>query len=164
MPNENDIIEKEKEEEIATEPDYIKVIEDMKKNTVPKELYNKLKSENSKILDAYINDKKIDVNRKEETVNVDELRKDLFGKELSNLDYAKKALKLRTELIKRGERDPFLPVGSQVKETQNTYEAAERVASVLQDCVDYAQGDSNLFTAELQRRTKDAMPTYGRRR
>lgn len=162
MPNEKEIIEKE--EETTPEEDYIKAIEDMKQNTVPKELYNKLKSENSRILDAYINGNDIDIPGKEETVDVNELRKDLFGKELSNLDYAQKALKLRSELIKRGERDPFLPVGNQVKETPDTYEAAERVATVLQECIDYAQGDSNLFTAELQRKTKDAMPMYGRRR
>lgn len=54
-----------------------------------------------------------------------------------------------------GKPDPFLPVGNQIAPTDDDIAAAERVAKVLQECVDYADGDSAVFTNELQRRTID---------
>jgi hypothetical protein len=86
------------------------------------------------------------------------LRNKLFSneKELSNLEYIDTTLKLRTALLDAGERDPFLPVGDQVTLTAEHYEKANQVAELLQDCVDFADGDSGIFTAEYQRRVKDA--------
>ena len=36
--------------------------------------------------------------------------------------------------------------------TDDDFAKAEKVAAVLQECVDYADGDSNVFTDELKRR------------
>lgn len=92
---------------------------------------------------------------------VDKLRKELFTRNnsLSNLDYCKKALALRKALIDRGERDPFLPYGRKpngdlVLPTESDIEAANRVATVMEECITYVKGDSQLFTNELSRRTQ----------
>ena len=143
---------------------YIEAIKEMKKNYVPKDLFDKKEAENKQLLDALVNGKEITI-EKEEPVDVKELRKKLFNKDgqMSNLEYVSTALKLRDTLIENGERDPFLPYGDKVNVTAEHYDQAERVATVLKECVEFADGDSGIFTAELQRRTKDVMPRYGKR-
>ena len=61
-----------------------------------------------------------------------------------------------------GHDDPFLPVGDKVRITNEMRDQAQNAADVFQECVDFARGDSGVFTAELQRRTKDVMPRYGK--
>lgn len=162
--NENMRIENFDNQETDTAPDYISAIKEMKANSVDRSVYDKLKSENKQLLDALINGQQIDL-PKEEPIDVDDLRKKLFNKDghMSNLEYVSNALKLRDALIEQGERDPFLPSGEKVNLTAEHYDKAEQVATVLRECVDFAEGDSGIFTAELQRRTKDVMPRYGKR-
>lgn len=138
------------------ETDYVAAIQELQNNSVSKTQYEKLRTENKKLLDALVSGQQIDL-PKEEKPNIDELRKKLFNKDanLSNLEYVDTALKLRNALIEKGERDPFLPVGDRVSETAEMYDIAQRVADGLQACVDFADGDSGIFTAQLQRITKD---------
>ena len=159
IENENTRIEDFDNQETDTTQDYISTITEMKKNSVSKESYDKLKSENKQLLDALVNGKEIEM-KQQEPVDIAKLRKDLFNKDghMSNLEYISSALKLRSALIERGERDPFLPVGDKVSLTAEHYDKAEQVAAVLQSCVDFADGDSGIFSAELQRRLKDSMP------
>lgn len=151
-------------QETDASQDYISAIREIKANSVDRSVYDRLKSENKQLLNALVSGKEIDL-PKEEKVNVDELRKKLFNKDghLTNLEYVSTALKLRDALIEQGERDPFVPYGEKVSLTAEHYDKAEQVATVLQECVDFADGDSGIFTAELQRRTKDVMPRYGKR-
>lgn len=139
--------------------DYVAAIQELQNNTVSKEQYQKLRTENKKLLDALVSGKSIDV-PKEEKVEVNDLRKKLFDRdcELSNLEYIDTTLKLRDALIAAGERDPFLPYGEKVHETAEQHDKANHVAEVLRECIEFADGDSGIFTAELQRRTKDVMP------
>lgn len=141
-----------------TTTDYISAIKEMKQNSVDKATYNKLKDENKQLLDALVNGKEIAIEQKQ-PVDVSELRNKLFDKDtqLSNLDYVKTALELRDALLEKGERDPFLPVGDKTQLTAEQVDKANQVAEVLKDCIEFAEGDSGIFTAELQRRTKDTM-------
>ena len=152
------------QENVNDSIDYIEAIKEMKHNSVTRESYDKLKSENKQLLDALVNGKEIEM-KQEEPVDIAKLRKDLFNKDghMSNLEYVSTALKLRDALIEKGDRDPFLPYGDKVTLTAEHYAKAEQVATVLKDCVEFADGDSGIFTAELQRRTKDTMPRYGKR-
>ena len=88
---------------------------------------------------------------------IDDLRNELFNspRELTNLEYVTKAMELREALIENGEPDPFLPVGKQISPTRDDLEGAEKVAQVYKECIDYAEGDSEVFTNELMRRTRD---------
>lgn len=150
-------------EEMDENVDYLEAINTLKETTVPKEQYSKLKEENKRLLDALVSGEQIEVET-ETPVDVAELRKSLFNgdKELSNLEYVTKALELRKALIDKGERDPFLPVGNQITDTAEMISKAQNVADVLQECVDFAQGDSGIFTAQLQRILKDPLPRRGR--
>lgn len=151
------------EDVIDENVDYIEAINKIKETHVPKEQYSKLREENKRLIDALVNGEQIEV-QTETPVNVDELRKTLFNgdRELNNLEYVDTALKLRKALIEKGERDPFLPSGTHVNITADMIEKAQNVADVLQECVDFADGDSGIFTAQLQRNLKDPITRRGR--
>lgn len=143
---------------------YIQAIEEMKASTVSKEAYNKLRAENKKLLEALVSGQEIPTTP-EEKPSIDELRKQLFDVDgnMSNLQYVETALSLRDSLIEAGERDPFLPYGDKVDITADTIATAEKVAAALKEMVDFAEGDSGVFTAEYQRRVKDVAIPRGRR-
>ena len=139
---------------------YIEAIKEMKANSVSKQAYEKLREENKQLLDSLINGKEIEIPKQREPVDIDKLRSKLFDEDrpLSNLEYVSNALKLRDELLERGERDPFLPYGQNISPTEEDIIKADRVATVMKECIEYSGGDSELFTNELMRRTNDAMP------
>ena len=146
--------------------DYIEALKEMKAKTVSKDQYDKLKQENAQLLKALVNGGTVPVQETEkEPVDLKQLRKELFNpdSDLTNLEFVERSLKLREEVIKQGGQDPFLPVGEHVRLTPEIIEGAERAAEVFQECIDLAQGDSGVFTAELQRRTKEMMPKYGKK-
>ena len=140
--------------------DYLAAIKELKEKSVDRSEYDKLRAENKKLIDAVVNgqpgqeEPAVSKHSKEQ---IDELRNDLFNspKELSNLEYVTKAMELREALMENGEPDPFLPVGKQISPTRDDIEGAEKVAQVYKECIDYAEGDSEVFTNELMRRTRD---------
>jgi hypothetical protein len=138
-------------------PDYLATIKELKQNSVDRQMYDQLKAENKKLLDSIVNGQTIDVPKAEEKRPIEEIRNEMFSsdKDLSNLDYIKDALDLRSQLMSEGKPDPFLPVGNQIMPTDFDVATANKVAEVLQECVDYAEGDSAVFTNELMRRLVD---------
>ena len=97
--------------------------------------------------------------------SIEELRKKLAnGDQLSNLEYVQTVLDLRNSLIEKGEQDPFVPQGANVTPEATDWATAQRVADAFQSCIDYADGDSEIFTSELMRITKDSAPMYAKRR
>lgn len=141
-----------------TEFDPVQAINELKQNSVSKEAYNKVVEEKNKYLKALIDGSQVAEAQPKEPVDLDALRKDLFGKDLSNLEYAKKALQLRNELIERDGVDIFVGKGSKIAPDESDYLAAQKVADAFQSCIDVADGDSEIFTRELMRITKDVAP------
>ena len=135
-------------------PDYLAAINELKQNSVNREDYNKLKAENKKLLDSIVNGTPVEV-QMPQSKSIDELRAAYLKEDQTNIEYISNALKLREALIAEGKPDPFLPIGEQILPTDEDIAAANKVASVLQECVDYAEGDSAVFTNELQRRLVD---------
>ena len=138
-------------------PDYLATIKELKQNSVDRQKYDQLKAENKKLLDSIVNGQELDLPQESKKRSVDEIRSEMFKQDngLTNLQYIQDALELRQQLISEGKPDPFLPVGNQIAPTDFDIATAERVANVLQECVDYAEGDSSVFTNELLRRTVD---------
>lgn len=134
--------------------DYLAAINELKQNSVDRSKYDALKAENKKLLDSIINGTEVALPR-EEKKSIEELRAAYLKEDQSNLEYITNTLKLREAIIAEGKPDPFLPVGSQIMPTDEDVRTAQKVADVLQECVDYAEGDSNVFTNELQRRLVD---------
>lgn len=143
--------------------DYIEAIKEIKQNSVDKEKYNRLKEENQKLLQSLVNGETI--KQDVEPVNVNQLRKELFSQDAdyNNLDYMTKVMTLRDALIEQGEKDPFLPWGQKITPSQEDVDTANRVAEIVKDCIDYAEGDSAVFTNELQRRMIDTGNNFRRR-
>lgn len=140
--------------------DYIATIKELKDTTVPREQYAKLKEENKRLLQSVLNGEQIEGAAATSKPDIGEIRKELFSGDahFTNLQYVTKALELRDELIAQGKPDPFLPYGEKIAPTNEDIEAANRVAKVLKECVDYADGDSLIFTNELQRVMVDTAP------
>ncbi len=140
--------------------DYLAAIKELKEKSVDRSEYDKLRAENKKLIDAVVNgqlgqEEQVVVKHSKE--QIDELRNDLFNspRELNNLEFITKTMELREALMENGEPDPFLPVGKQISPTRDDIEGAEKVAQVYKECIDYAEGDSEVFTNELMRRTRD---------
>lgn len=147
---------------------YIDTINEMKRNSVSREEYDKVRNENKQLLTTLVNGQAYENASAEASTKTDvkTLRKELYGGDcnLSNLDYWQKTLELREAIIKGGGKDPFLPYGSKIAPTEEDVIKANNVAKVVGECIDYAQGDSAIFTNELQRRTVDTIPTAKRAR
>lgn len=156
MANEN--ITNPNQETENTEIDYISAINELKANTVDREKYNKLKDENQRLLDTLVSGGQLEQEKMAPKETAEDLRKALYGNGcdgLSNLDYWDKTLKLRDIIMESGKTDPFLPQGKNVVATDTDRAAAQKVAEVVKHCIDVADGDSLVFTNELQRMTAD---------
>ena len=141
-------------EAVVDNTDYIETIKTLKQNSVDRSKYDALKAENKKLLDSIVNGTEI-AQPVEEKKSIEELRANYLKPDQSNLEYITNALALREALMAEGKPDPFLPVGSQILPTDDDVTKANDVANVLKECVDYAEGDSDVFTNELQRRLVD---------
>ena len=140
--------------------DYLAAIKELKENSVNRSEYEKLRAENKKLIDTVVNglpgqEEQVFVKHSKE--QIDDLRNELFNspRELNNLEFITKTMELREALMENGEPDPFLPVGKQISPTRDDIEGAEKVAQVYKECIEYAEGDSEVFTNELMRRTRD---------
>ena len=144
----------------GNETDYIAEIQKLKASTVSIDDYNRLKNDNKKLINALATGEGVATAAPEPEKNINELRNKLLkdGSNLNNLEYVQAAVELRDALIAQGQRDPFLPYGEGVLPTAEDIECANRVASVYKECIEYADGDPDIFTSELQRRTVDAGP------
>lgn len=135
--------------------DYVAAIKELKQNSVDRSKYDELRAEHKKLLDSIVNGTEIAQQPVEQKKSIEELRKAYLKEDQTNLEYITNTLKLREALIAEGNPDPFLPLGEQILPTDEDVAAAQKVADVLQECVDYAEGDSSVFTNELQRRLVD---------
>lgn len=152
MPEEK--IENGTGNDVVDNTDYIAAIKELKQNSVDRSKYEALRAENKKLLDSIVNGTPVEV-KVEDKKSIEELRAAYLKEDQSNLEYITNTLKLREAIIAEGKPDPFLPIGEQIMPTDEDVKTAEKVANVLQECVDYAEGDSAVFTNELQRRLVD---------
>lgn len=136
-------------------------LNDLRKNTVSKEEYDKIKEENAALFNAVLNGETIET-KQEKKRTVDEIRKDLFNKNTTktNLDYVKKSLELRNAILEQDNVDIFVNTDrfnqlspSAIEEEKK---GAEAVANVLQHCVDSAKDNPAMFNMAIADVLKDA--------
>lgn len=134
------------------------VIEDLQKNSVPKEEYEKLKEQNLNLAKRLARGE-YDRAKPEENPDYEAIAKDarkrFFDKNVTNIESAKAALELRKAEIALGHPDPFLPHGRGYVANKNDEEAADRVARELEECIEASGGDSSVFTAMFSSRMVD---------
>lgn len=163
---EEQVINQDQQPETQDNMSAVDIINDMRANTVSKDKYNKLESEHNKLLKALAKGEEVEVDAPEKP-DIDKLRKELYTDEvekLNDLQMVEKTLQLRQAIIDEGGLDPFVPQGKRTAPEESDFATAERVASVLQQCVDYAEGDNSVFVNELQRRTMDVSPIPAKKR
>lgn len=133
---------------------YIEAIKEMKANSVSKDAYKKLQDENKKLLESLIAGETIEAPKTtvEEKVDLNALRKHLDEAE-SPIDYCKTSLKLHEETLKQLGYNDYLPNGKKIRPTKEDEEKANLFIEQIKECIDYADGDDQLFIQELQRRT-----------
>lgn len=141
--------------------DYLKQIDELKKNSVSKEKYDKQLEENRRLLQQIVNnDYEQQKQLEEETKkpkDIEKMREDLLSpnSNLNNLEFVNKSLELREAVMAEKGIDIFCPK----KPTNEDYEAANRVAKIFKETIEYANEDPEVFTNELMRRTIDFTPT-----
>lgn len=142
--------------EEMTAQDFITQLDDLKKNTVSRADYDKLKKDNQQLVNALINGSGAEipgVTAPKEKPNLDELREKTFAKKSKNdLEYFTNLLALRDGVMADGQPDPFLPVNHEFRATAQDEADAERIATQIREVIDYANGDPSIFSTELQRR------------
>ena len=142
---------------VVDNTDYIEAIQTLKQNSVDRSKYEELRAENKRLLQAVVNGQPAEEKVEIAKPDIQELRRKLANSSeegLCNLEYVETALKLREAVIAEGKEDPFVPIGSKYTPTAADYERANRVATVLQEMVDEADGDPQIFLNEYQRRVK----------
>ena len=151
--------ESQQKEVVEEEFDPIEAIKEMKQNYVPKKEYEKVVKEKNDYFKALVNGDTFEA-KPEEPVDINQLRKDLFSdnSSLTNLDFIKKSLKLRDEIINREGKDPFCPYGKHISPDDSYYINSQKVADGLQHCIDVADGNPDIFRQELYRITVDNVP------
>ena len=148
---------KEEKENLDPNQNYIETIQKMKETMVSKDDYERLMQQNKQLLDTVVNGGSKDDPKptaEDLTKSINDIRKEIRTNEhMTNLDFAKAALKLREQVLERDKKDIFVAPGSKYTPTRADYEAAQKVADVFQECVDESDGDPEVFTRELMRRT-----------
>ena len=126
------------DDNMAVELDPVEQLRELKANYVPKEQLEQAIADRNRYFQMATTNYQEPKPVEEEKVDINELRKDLFNnrENLSNLEFARKALKLRSAIIDNGGVDPFIPQGRKITATTSDRYAAERVAEGLQYCVD----------------------------
>lgn len=162
MANENENIEAVENENL----NYIETIKQLKQTTVPRTELEKLQAENQKLLSTLLEGGELEAAATTpQKRSSDEIRKELFSdnaENMSNLELAQKAIELREAILDEGGIDPFVPQGHKILAEDSDFAAAEKVAEALKSCIEYANGDSEVFTNELMRITADISPVSTR--
>ena len=150
--NEQSVTQQENVEQDTN--NYIEAIKEIKANSVCKDAYKKLQDENKKLLESLIAGETIEAPKTtvEEKVDLNALRKHLDEAE-SPIDYCKTSLKLHEETLKQLGYNDYLPNGKKIRPTKEDEEKANLFIEQIKECIDYADGDDQLFIQELQRRT-----------
>ena len=146
--------EKETKIEEGSE-DYVKVIQDLKENTVSKEQYNKILEEKKRLIEALRDGNTLEEEDAPKTVK--ELRDIIFGRERrNNIEIAEAMLALRNGLVEEdgNSASPFLPTSGAI--SQSDLDDEQMFVDLLEHCLDFADGDNGVFTAEFQRHLKES--------
>lgn len=155
--NENENEQKQEQQEQPTQVDLAKAYQELQKNSISKDEYNKLMEENSQLKTLIIDGQHpTKTDEAEKPKDLEEMKKAWQNPNLNNLEYCEKMLDYRDELIKQGHKDPFLPSGHDHTNTsEDDIKSANKVASVMRECIEEANGNSQVFTAVLNSRMVD---------
>lgn len=145
--------------------DYIDTINDLKANTVSREKYDQLLAEKKDLVNALKNNSQVNLVEPEKEVDLDELRHDLFtDTSLTNLQFADKLLTLRNKILDEDNIDIFMGQGPKYVYNKEDQDNADLFGQVLEECLEIADGNNEVFMTEFGKRVADDNPTNKSRR
>lgn len=156
MPNEE--LDNLQQQELPPEDqNMVEAMQQLKANSVQKSEYERVLARNKELTEALARNREIEEAAKPapDTDTIESLRDKLVGKELSNMEYWENVLKLRNKVIESGQPDPFLPSDSKGNYSKENIDSAERVANGIQNLLDQADGNAELFNALFQGSCED---------
>lgn len=136
-------------------PDYLATIKQLKENRVSKADYDKLMADNKALQEMIVNGQEPQVEQVVKSRDVREILKDLNNSTNTNLDYTKYLLEYRKAYFEKFGKDCFSGEGFNAKFSEADNETAQRVADVMQQCIDDCENDPTLFNALFQRRMNE---------
>lgn len=147
MQNDNEQMEQN------TDTDYIAAINELKANSVSKDKYEKLKKENKQLLDTLTSGGELETPSPKRSV--EELLNSLNDPSISDIEYCKALCELRNNTLEHVNYDPAMPHGHNYQFSQADQDVVDKFFNVVEECIEFADGDTMLFTNELMRRTND---------
>lgn len=154
------------EQSVGNDADYIDMVNEVQKNSVPRSDYENLEAKHKKLFEAYINREKIDLPTQPKE-SVQDLRNKLFGKDcgkISDMEFIQGLLDLRTQLMESGERDPALPTSNSITVSQELMDDNDIIHAGLQAMLDGSDGNNGVFIAKYQAGTVDPVLPTGKKR
>ena len=126
-----------------TNNEYIDAITKLKETTVSKDLYNKLKEENKKLLDSIVNGSDVDVPKnKPEKPDIKALYDKLMDADhpLDNYEYMKTFMEIKNAVQEEHGVDPTVPVGRkfspEAADLIELQQANDTFSEILSNCED----------------------------
>ena len=136
---------------------YIDAIKDYQTNYVPKARFEKLQNENKQLVASLTNGELIAAAKPQvtEKKQINELIKEM-KKPKSSIEMVEKALEFRERVLEETGEDCFVNcLSTHSIPTEDSYKNAQKTADIYRECLDYANGDNEVFINELQRRMID---------
>lgn len=158
MANENTNTTNETTEITYDYQEYIDQINELKRNSVSKADYDKIKEENRTLLSNIVNGNPsatMEQTPEAPKESLDDLRKRVFTNPKNDLDYVAGILEIRDRVMAEGGADPFVNNNGRYAATEEDYRIAQETAEGLRHCVEVADGNNQVFFNELARITRD---------
>ena len=143
------------------ETNYIEQIQNLKKNTVSIDEYNRVLSDNKQLVEALMTTGPATATEPEAKIATDSevqaLINQLDKPNISNLDFIEASLALREARLSRGEDDPWAPTKEGYTDTDRDRELRDDMAAALAQTCAYARSvkgkreQAKLFDNELMR-------------
>lgn len=151
---ENEIITPEIEDQ--EEQSAADIIAELRANTVPKNKYERLEQENKKLMRAIANGEEVQVEAPKTPEEINKQR-ETFLKEnnAGPVKFWTDFLEVREYDIEHNKRDPMKGFGKMYIPNEEEDMWMDRVADVVSQCLEIADGDDIVFSNELNRRIND---------
>jgi hypothetical protein len=133
---------------------YIQTIQELKENSVDRKIYDKLKGERDMLIKSLANGDVLATAENGKVRSLADCKADFLTKTTSQCEYIEKVLALRDAAMREGHSDPFVAEGHHVKPTAYDYQRAQEIADIYRECLDYAEGDDQVFMNEINRRIR----------
>ena len=129
--------------------EYLAQLDELKKNTVSRDKYEKAMSDNKKLANALANGEYQQAKAKEkEEVDIAELEKDLkHNRQKNDLDLWKKILTLRDARLKLDASDDILVAD---RSRPGAYAEAQEFAEAMQEAIEDSNGDPIVFSSRFR--------------